>query len=267
LTALAIARRIVRRDGVGFQYGVKATVPILTSALVMLAGGYARPAREGQGADVTAKANDAATYSCVGVCSTGVTGGAGDGDVKVNVQTGVFNFANSAGIDAITAANIGQPCFAVDDQTVAKTSAGGIRAAAGVIEDVDSEGVWVAVGPEHRRARRTISLPFFINETDTLAGTSAELVSPVAGAIVGMTVIVQKAVTTGGDVTAAVGVTAVAGLTCTIADAAAKGAIVSDTPTLGDATTVVAVGSRIQVVPAAAFATAGAVSGFIEISY
>ena len=49
---------------------------------------------------------------------------------------------------------------------------------------------------------------------------------------------------------------------------AAKGAVVTDTPTLGDASTVTAVGSRIQIAPAAAFAGAGAgggAAGVVEV--
>jgi hypothetical protein len=56
-------------------------------------------------------------------------------------------------------------------------------------------------------------------------------------------------------------------LTNTIADAAAKGSIVSDTPTAGDATTAVVAGQRIQIVPAAAFNGGGAVRGILEIGY
>ncbi|MDB5432420.1 MAG: hypothetical protein JWP35_3536 [Caulobacter sp.] len=266
MTALSTPRTIVERDGRSSVLGIKAGVAVLQTALLMQVGGFLRPARVGQGATTTDKANDAATCRVVGVASETVTGGATDGEVSTTVRAGIYNFVNSAGIDALTDADVGSVCFVVDDQTVARTSAGGIRPPVGLIDDVDAEGVWVKVGPTSTPTRRTIQLPFAINETDTLAGTSAELVSPVAGSIIGMSVIVQKAVTTGGDVTALVGVTAVAGLTCTIADAAPKGTIVADTPTLGDATTVVAVGSRIQVAPAAAFNTAGAVSGFVEIA-
>lgn len=267
MSALSAPRLIQCRDGRTFRFPVAALAVCIQSGLAIQAAGAVRPGRTGQGGNDTAKANDAATYQAVGVFLDSVTGGAADGDAVVDVQAGVFNFANSASYDAVTLADVGRPCFIVDDQTVARTSAGGTRVSAGIVEDVDSEGVWVGVGPAAATERRVVRLPFAINETDTLAGTSAELISPVAGRISRMSVIVQKAVTTGGDVTALVGVTAVAGLTCTIADAAAKGTVVTDTPTAGDASTVVAVGDRIQVAPAAAFNTAGAVSGFVEIAY
>lgn len=269
MTALTAPRRTMNRpDGKLWNRPVKAGVTILQGGLVILAAGQARPGREGQGGSTALKAADAATYRAAGIALATVLGGAADGDVKLDVQEGCFNFANSAGVDQITLAHVDQRCFVVDDQTVALTSASDTRCVAGIIKDVDRDGVWVMVGEApSSTGRRVAVLPFAINETDTLAGTSAELVSPVAGRISAMAVIVSKAVTTGGDVTAAVGVTAVAGLTCTIADAATKGTVVSDTPTAGDASTVVKPGDRIQVIPAAAFNTAGAVSGFVEISF
>lgn len=248
--------------------GVATAAVILQGGMILLDGGYARPARAGQGATDLLKLADVADYRVIGMALKSVTGGAGDGDETVEVEHGTFLLGNSANADAIAADDVGKLCYAVDDDTVALTSAGGIRPVAGVIREVDSNGVWVEISPAaSAMPTRSVFLPFAINETDTLAGTSAELVSPVAGVISRLTVVVQKAVTTGGDITAAIGVTAVAGLACTIADAAAKGAIVTDTPTAGDASTAVAPGSRIQIVPAAAFATAGAVSGVLEIAY
>ena len=47
-----------------------------------LAAGAARSGREGQGADNTAKAADAATYVAVGVAQETVKGGIANGDVK-----------------------------------------------------------------------------------------------------------------------------------------------------------------------------------------
>lgn len=111
-----------------------------------------------------------------------------------------------------------------------------------------------------------VYLQFAINETDTLAGTSAELIAPVTGYVVGLDVIVQKAVTTGGAVTVEVEDTAVAGLSVTVADSATKGTTYSDTPTSQSATQAVTKGDRIEVIPAAAFNTGGAISGFITIN-
>lgn len=265
--ALIAAKRTQKFAGGGLlNVGVTATVACIQGGLAMLSSGYARPARAGQGGTDLLKIADVANSRVIGMFLESVTGGAGNGDETVDVEEGTYLLLNSAGADAITVANIDQYCYVVDDETVALTSAGGTRPVAGIIRAVDSVGVWVEISAAASAAMpRRIFLPFYINETDTLAGTSAELVCPVAGRISRMSVIVQKTVTTGGDVTALVGTTAVAGLACTVADGATKGTVVTDTPTLGDATTVVAAGDRIQIAPAAAFATAGAVSGVLEI--
>lgn len=56
---------------------------------------------------------------------------------------GVFQYVNSASTDAIAAADIGAVCYIVDDQTVAKTSGTNTRSPAGIVWDVDANGVWV----------------------------------------------------------------------------------------------------------------------------
>jgi hypothetical protein len=266
--ALAAPKRTRKMAGGGlFNVGVVSAVACLQGGLIMLSSGYARPARAGQGGNDIAKLADVANCRVVGMALASVTGGATDGAVTLDVEEGIYLLKNSAGVDAITVADLERYCFVVDDETVAGNSAGGTRPRAGIVREVSSEGVWVEISAAAvAGATRSIFLPWYINETDTLAGTSAELVAPHGGRIVRNTVIVQKDVTTGGDVTVNVGVTAVAGLTNTIANAATKGTVVTDTPTAGDATTIVAAGDRIQIVPGAPFATAGAVSGVLEIA-
>lgn len=61
----------------------------------------------------------------------------------VRVRRGVFNFVDGAG--DITRADIGATAYVVDDQTVTKTQAGGTPAVAGIIWDVDVEGVWIKI--------------------------------------------------------------------------------------------------------------------------
>jgi hypothetical protein len=137
-----------RTNSTFYVFGVTAGVTVLQTALVILASGYARPGREGQGADNTAKAADAATYQCVGVATETVTGGGANGDVTIKVEAAEFPFASGAGGDAITAADIGKLAYVIDDQTVGKTNPNSIRAAAGRITGVDGDGtVWVRVGP------------------------------------------------------------------------------------------------------------------------
>lgn len=117
-----------------------------------------------------------------------------------------------------------------------------------------------------RGAAQSHLVPFFINQTDLLAPTAAQLISPVNGYIVGARAIVQAAITTGGNIKFSVGTTDVVGLTLVFADSATAGTIASDTPTTPySSTTVVTNGARVQVTPDASFATAGAVNGFVEI--
>lgn len=58
-------------------------------------------------------------------------------------RPGVFRFANSSAADLIATADIGAACYIVDDQTVAKTNGSNTRSPAGIIDGVDSLGVWV----------------------------------------------------------------------------------------------------------------------------
>lgn len=65
------------------------------------------------------------------------------GDKMADVVAGTFRYANSAGADEITGADIGQLVYAVDDQTVARTDGTASRSPAGHVEMIDDQGVWV----------------------------------------------------------------------------------------------------------------------------
>jgi hypothetical protein len=97
------------------------------------------------------------------------------------------------------------------------------------------------------------------------AGTSLELVSPVAGRIRKVTTIARGTITTGGAITVEVNTTAVDGLSVVVADGAAAGDVDSDTPTAAHATAVVAAGDRIEVIPAAGFNASADIFVIIEI--
>ncbi|MEL7754009.1 hypothetical protein VO57_008850 [Citromicrobium bathyomarinum] len=97
---------------------------------------------------------NAAGYVTKGATATGSVGvgraeqrvdnsGGSAGDLSVNVRPGTFRFNNSASTDAITIAEIGDVCFIVDDETVAKTDGSGTRSPAGFVADIDDQGVWV----------------------------------------------------------------------------------------------------------------------------
>jgi hypothetical protein len=97
---------------------------------------------------------DAAGNLVRGKAATGLTGvgraeervdnaGGAAGAKTLRVERGIFAYENSAAADAITAADIGAACWAVDDQTVARTNGGGSRSKAGIVTRVDQHGVWV----------------------------------------------------------------------------------------------------------------------------
>jgi hypothetical protein len=58
-------------------------------------------------------------------------------------RPGTYRFANSSAGDLIAKADIGNVCYIVDDQTVAKTNGTSTRSPAGIIDGVDALGVWV----------------------------------------------------------------------------------------------------------------------------
>lgn len=97
---------------------------------------------------------NAAGFLVAGQTATGLIGvgrsenlvdnaGGSNGAVTCDYKPGIFRFNNSASTDEITAADIGNPCYAVDDQTVAKTDGSAARSPAGVVDHVDANGVWV----------------------------------------------------------------------------------------------------------------------------
>lgn len=134
MTAIAIERDTQRRLGDRAAFPVLATTKVLAGTIVALtAAGYAQG-----GAAAT-------TLTAVGMADETVDNTAGSsGDLKVPVRNdGWFRFANSASGDLITIAEIGDSCYIVDNQTVAKTDGTGTRSVAGKIRDVDAAGVWI----------------------------------------------------------------------------------------------------------------------------
>ncbi len=136
MTAQAADRQIVRREGETFEFPVAAGVTCYIGAIAVLdSSGNVKPG-------VTATGLIPA-----GVFTAQVDNSTGSAaDVTATVQPGTFRFGNSAGGDEITKAEIGDTCYLVDDQTVAKTNGSSTRSAAGQIVDVDTSGVWVRVG-------------------------------------------------------------------------------------------------------------------------
>lgn len=111
-------------------------------------------------------------------------------------------------------------------------------------------------------ARGYVHIPFHIPASELAAGTATEIVSPVAGTITTMKTIVQTAIVTGGAVTAKIGTTDITGLSIAVADGATKGTAQTDVSTGANT---VAVGDRIQIVPAAGFNGGGELRGMLTI--
>ncbi|EGF92430.1 hypothetical protein ABI_08660 [Asticcacaulis biprosthecium C19] len=140
MTAITAPRKIIFRGSVvDHSFGVKASAVVLQSALVQLIAGYAIDGKTG------ADSTEAGTLQTVGVALETVTGTAADGGAVVTVRSGEAKFANLTG-DLVTVAEIGKVCYLADNQTVAKTSNTNVRAIAGRVTGVDSDGVWVRVG-------------------------------------------------------------------------------------------------------------------------
>lgn len=136
MTALTKDRDTPRRGLGVHSYGVKAATKIWAGALVVLNAGYAAGGTAATGLKAVGRAEHFADNSS-----------GSNGDITIKVRSGVFQFNNSASGDLIAVADIGNDCYIVDDNTVAKTDNSGARSVAGKIVDVDAQGVWVAIGP------------------------------------------------------------------------------------------------------------------------
>lgn len=139
MTALAQARSATKRlaeDGAGHAGNIW---PLLTNIKIWQGGlcvvdsaGYAKPGVVGTGLLCVGRAEW--SYDTTGIAS---------GTLKGDIREGTFNWGNSSAGDLITSAHVGMPCFIVDDQTVALTSATATRSPAGIVHRVDADGVWV----------------------------------------------------------------------------------------------------------------------------
>lgn len=139
--AALIAARDTRRVGDQFPHGPKAH-PVLTNTVIYggsivctNAAGFAVP-----GAVAT-------TLKAVGVAVGTVNNNPGASGAKsVEAMVGEFYFNNATAGDLITQADVGNQCWILDDNTVAKTDGSAARSVAGVITAVDAYGVAVLIG-------------------------------------------------------------------------------------------------------------------------
>jgi len=121
------------RDGEVMPYAVAAGVEIFLGAQVAVnATGYLVPGSE------------ATTLTYVGRADAHVDNSEGaDGDETCLVRRKkAFLFKNSDA-DPVDQSLVGQPCYILDDETVAGTDGTGTRSESGTVLAVESAGVWV----------------------------------------------------------------------------------------------------------------------------
>jgi hypothetical protein len=138
MAALTAARSTKQMEGGPLprqhSFPVKGSTTIFQGSLVALNAGFAAPMAIATGRIAVGRAK-----------RTVINAGA-DGAATVEVEPGVFVWGNSASGDLCAQADVGAVCYGIDDQTVAKTSNSSSRSVAGVIVQVDSDGVWVMTG-------------------------------------------------------------------------------------------------------------------------
>lgn len=132
--ALSKDRDTKRRDGTQFTAPVAASTKIYAGGMVAI-----------NTSSLAVPAAATATLKVVGVAEEAADNSAGSAsDISVKYRKGIFKFKNSASTDLIALTDVNASCYAVDDETVAKTSNSNARPVAGVIRDVDADGsVWV----------------------------------------------------------------------------------------------------------------------------
>ena len=142
MVALTARRNTPVRMGEIRVEAVAASIRIFAGSLVMRnAAGYLT-----KGATAT---------GCVGVgrAEYTVDNSAGAvGALSLEYRVGTCLFANSSAGDLIVIADIGKACFIVDDQTVAKTDGTATRSRAGIVEGLETNGVWVRLDEALARA-------------------------------------------------------------------------------------------------------------------
>lgn len=133
MAALTTDRDTDRRDGDRYSYPMAAATTIYAGGLVVLdSSGNAEPGSTASGKISAGRAEE--TVANAGAAAA----------VNIEVRAGVFKWANS-GSDPVTKANIGDTVYIEDDQTVCATGTG--KSAAGLMVDIESDGVWVKTEP------------------------------------------------------------------------------------------------------------------------
>lgn len=217
---LTEARDTPQRDGAAVGIGVASNTTIYAGAMVAInAAGYAVAASDATGIKVVGRAEET-------VANTGTNGAE-----TIDVRRGVFRWVNG---DTFTRADVGNLAYVEDDATVQKAASATYDIVAGLIIEVDSDGVWVdtyAIGSQGAASLTTLDAS--------------------GNATVGGTLDVTGATTVGGTlaVTGVATFTVAPVLTATTA-AGAETVTMTNAPGAGDPVWVdVAIGTNTYVVP------------------
>jgi hypothetical protein len=129
---------------------LKAGYKVYAGAIVVIqqSTGYGRPAFAGTGCIAKGVAQSTLDNS-----STGTDPGANtDGGLVARVRSGgVFGpFANTTAPNAVAITDRTKVCYLLDDNTITMESSG--HSVAGIVDDLDSEGVWVEIDPDGRQS-------------------------------------------------------------------------------------------------------------------
>ncbi|HEU4409313.1 MAG TPA: hypothetical protein VFS43_28905 [Polyangiaceae bacterium] len=133
MAALTAPRSPSRRGDVAYAHK---GVPMAASTTIFRGGMVDKAASGGMFKPAATNTTD----KCQGVALETKTNGAVAGATSIQIATGVHNMNNSSAGDQITAADIGNDCFVVDDNTVARTNGGSTRHVAGKVWDVAPDG-------------------------------------------------------------------------------------------------------------------------------
>lgn len=126
-------QNVHKRVGRTPSHPVAAATKIFGGALAVLENGFATRGRTATGLVAIGMA----------IMTADNSSGA-DGDINVTVERDDwFRLGNDVG-DPVTRSSIGQPCYIVDDETVAATDGTNTRSKAGTVRDVDDVGVWIS---------------------------------------------------------------------------------------------------------------------------
>lgn len=177
------------REGVQPVVALAGGLPVAASTHIYVG---ALVAVNGSGYVVPASADS--TLAIIGVAEEEKDNSAGSaGALTLSaIRRGSHLIANSGTTDAIVDLDVGRPCYAVDDNTVARTSNGGLRPVAGIVRRVDAGGlVSVEVGLAGREALEGVKDYLYLAGADLsttgqflfvkLNGSSAIVLASAAG--------------------------------------------------------------------------------------